>query len=246
VDINMSTQDTSDGFFGSIWDNVLAPIGGGILDLVYDEDEGGVQWGNILPILAGVGTAEGWFGDNNQPNVGYQGGIPRYKAMRRTVPQYYGHPDRMPGEYGQRYFTNTQFVPQGDGAAMSAAADQINQEANTLAQKNRDQSAKIAPLIDRMKKQGFAGGGIASLGRYMNGATDGMGDHIPAMIGGMQPAAMSDGEYVVPADVVSHLGNGNSNAGAQQLERMMQRVRNARTGSPTQGRKINPSTYLPR
>jgi hypothetical protein len=66
---------------------------------------------------------------------------------------------------------------------------------------------------------GFAKGG--STGRYLQGETDGMADKIPAQIGQDQPAALSHGEFVVPADVVSHLGNGNSDAGAKKLYSMM-------------------------
>ena len=87
---------------------------------------------------------------------------------------------------------------------------------------------------------GFANGG------YMGGATDGMADRIPAQIDGQQPAALSDGEFVIPADVVSHLGNGNSNAGANTLYNMMDRIRQARTGSAEQGRQINPNQFMPR
>ena len=82
--------------------------------------------------------------------------------------------------------------------------------------------------------------------RYLGGPTDGMADRIPANIDGQQPAALSDGEFVVPADVVSHLGNGNSNAGANQLYNMMERVRKARTGNTKQGRQINPNQFMPR
>ena len=55
---------------------------------------------------------------------------------------------------------------------------------------------------------------------------------------------LTDGEFVIPADVVSHLGNGNSDAGAQNLYNMMERVRKARTGNPEQGRQIDPNKYL--
>jgi hypothetical protein len=63
----------------------------------------------------------------------------------------------------------------------------------------------------------FARGGRINMakGRYLQGNTDGMADKIPARIGQKQPAALSHGEFVVPADVVSHLGNGNSDAGAK-------------------------------
>ena len=93
----------------------------------------------------------------------------------------------------------------------------------------------------------FAQGGIANLakGRYLNGSTDGMADQIPASIDGKQPAALSDGEFVIPADVVSHLGNGNSDAGAKVLEQMMARTRKKRTGNSKQGKQINPRNVLP-
>lgn len=93
----------------------------------------------------------------------------------------------------------------------------------------------------------LAMGGIASLGgpNYLAGATDGMADLVPATIGGTQPAALSDGEFVIPADVVSHLGNGNSDAGAKQLYAMMDRVRDERTGTTKQGPEINPTKMMP-
>ena len=107
------------------------------------------------------------------------------------------------------------------------------------------------------KKSGKAmGGGIGSLDmaqggralppRYLNGHSDGMADKVPANIDGKRPAALSDGEFVIPADVVSHLGNGNSNAGAKRLYEMMDRIRAARTGNPKQGKQINPDKFMPR
>ena len=94
---------------------------------------------------------------------------------------------------------------------------------------------------------GFAAGGIAGLreGRYLDGASDGMADEVPATIEGEQEAMLSDGEFVIPADVVSHLGNGNSDAGAKELYDMMDRVRKARTGTTKQGKKIDPDKFLP-
>lgn len=91
----------------------------------------------------------------------------------------------------------------------------------------------------------LAVGGMAR-GRYLAGSTDGMADELPANIDGKQPAALSHGEFVVPADVVSHLGNGNSEAGAKRLYAMMERVRKARTGNPKQGKMINADKYLPK
>ena len=96
-----------------------------------------------------------------------------------------------------------------------------------------------------------AGGGISSLGGYSDGGQmlkgpgDGMSDNIPAQIGEKQPARLADGEFVVPADVVSHLGNGSTDAGAKQLYKMMDKVRTARTGRKSQGKQINPNRFVP-
>lgn len=92
---------------------------------------------------------------------------------------------------------------------------------------------------------GFARGGRAMPPRYLRGQTDGMADKIPSNIDGVQPAKLSHGEFVIPADVVSHLGNGNSDAGADVLYKMMDRVRQARTGTKKQGREINPEKFTP-
>lgn len=101
-----------------------------------------------------------------------------------------------------------------------------------------------AQLMDPNYKIGMASGGIASA-RYLQGGTDGMADKIPANIDGEQPAALSHGEFVIPADVVSHLGNGNSEAGADKLYQMMARIRKARTGNEKQGKKINADKFMP-
>ena len=58
---------------------------------------------------------------------------------------------------------------------------------------------------------------------------------------GEQPAALSDGEFVIPADVVGHLGNGNSDAGADVLYGMMANIRKARATNTKQGTQINPN-----
>ena len=110
-------------------------------------------------------------------------------------------------------------------------------------------------LLSKIKGIGgdytFAEGGIATLGSYSDGGQllkgpgDGMSDNIPAKIGEVQPARLADGEFVIPADVVSHLGNGSTDAGAKQLYAMMDKIRKARTGNKKQGKQINPSKFLP-
>jgi hypothetical protein len=105
-----------------------------------------------------------------------------------------------------------------------------------------------------MYSSNMAAGGISNLGSYsdyarggrmLKGPGDGMSDSIPASIGGKRPARLARDEFVVPTDVVSGLGNGSSDAGAEQLYAMMDRVRKARTGRKSQGREINPQKYMP-
>ena len=162
--------------------------------------------------------------------AGYQGGIPEYDVLRARVPNI-PDPTRRPGSGGQRYFTDTQYVPRGQGNALQT-------DATAIAALNAANPAREVKM---------AGGGIAELskGRYLGGATDGMADKVPANIDGQQEARLSHGEFVVPADVVSHLGNGNSDAGAKSLYSMMDRIRKARTGNKKQGKKINARKMLP-
>lgn len=99
---------------------------------------------------------------------------------------------------------------------------------------------KIAGLAGAVKDRiPFAKGG------YLDGPGDGMSDSIPATIEGKQPARLADGEFVVPADVVSHLGNGSTKAGSKRLYAMLDKVRKARTGTKKQGKQIKPEKYMP-
>lgn len=136
--------------------------------------------------------------------------------------------------------------------------DKKRAEAEAEEQKKRDAeaAAKKAAFAQSLKDQqaasvnramGMAAGGIASFGkgRYLQGPGDGMSDSIPASIDGKQEARLATGEFVVPADVVSHLGNGDSSAGAKQLHSMMDRARMTRTGTKKQGKQINPRKVMP-
>jgi hypothetical protein len=115
---------------------------------------------------------------------------------------------------------------------------------------------RYTPLVatPNVYRPSYAGGGLADLGDYadyagggrmLKGPGDGMSDSIPAVIAGKQPARLANDEFVVSADVVSHLGNGSSDAGAKQLYKMMDRVRSARTGKQAQAKQINPNKYMP-
>jgi hypothetical protein len=88
----------------------------------------------------------------------------------------------------------------------------------------------------------FAAGGISTLGGYSDGGRllkgpgDGVSDSIPASIGNRQPARLADGEFVVPARIVSELGNGSTEAGARKLYAMMDRVQKSRKKSVGKGK----------
>lgn len=155
-------------------------------------------------------------------------------------------PNRRPGSSGRRYFTDTQYVAEDED--IGATETQMTEQAAQLAEQNiRNPARQVRRPSAPPPPPRMATGGIAALkkGKYLDGATDGMADEVPATIEGKQPAALSDGEFVIPADVVSHLGNGNSDAGAKVLEEMMARVRQKRTGRKSQGKEIEARKMLP-
>jgi len=110
-----------------------------------------------------------------------------------------------------------------------------------FAQDRKDSSMEAAV------EQNFAKGGLGAAlpPRFLSGGGDGMSDSIKARIGGVQEARLADGEFVVPADVVSHLGNGSSKAGAKKLYAMMDKIRKARTGRTRQAPEVNARRYMP-
>jgi len=100
----------------------------------------------------------------------------------------------------------------------------------------------------------YAGGGLGSLGGYSDGGQllrgpgDGVSDNIPATIGGKRPARLADGEFILPARIVSELGNGSTEAGARALYKMMDRIQKNRGKTVGKGRVAVDSKshkYLP-
>lgn len=195
-----------------------------------------------------------------------QGGITRlaiggqpnqvYPMSFQNTPQF-SNKVNMPGSMGMHSNTfeapvdtmtgePTQHMATG-GIAHYDLGGSISPLMNQLAEKDPRISQYLA---QNQNPSSFATGGITSLGHYSDGGQllkgpgDGMSDDIPAKIGQHQPARLADGEFVIPADVVSHLGNGSTDAGAKHLYSMMNKVRKARTGNPKQGKQINPNKYL--
>lgn len=164
-----------------------------------------------------------------EPTVGMRGGGTGADALKDLM----GSRDAM-----DKY--TLQYAQEGGPAALAAKAQ------------GGDYNAMLAlKKLRGTPNANYAGGGIANLGGYSDGGRmlkgpgDGMSDSIPASIQGKQPARLADNEFVVPADVVSHLGNGSSDAGAKKLYAMMNKVRKARTGKAKQAPAIKADKYMP-
>jgi hypothetical protein len=103
----------------------------------------------------------------------------------------------------------------------------------------------LRDLVDKVES-GKAEGEASKDGGRVQGPGDGMDDRVPAKIKETgEDVLLADSEYVVPADVVSHLGNGSSEAGAKALDAMLDRVRESRTGKKEQAPQIKPKEALP-
>jgi hypothetical protein len=236
------------------------------LKSAFTKSDGGLDWAALGTAAFGLYNAT-----KGKDEGGYNKPVPRVNVLaERPV---YDDTNRRPGEAGRRYFTNPMFVAQGDTANMQKAYDATMQQkagleaaaAKYAAPAPNPYAGKIpmaynpqpmaAPATQagmptiptELTEQGglkMAAGGLADAGRYLRGKTDGMADEIETSIDEEQPALLSHGEFVIPADVVSHLGNGNSEAGAEKLYSMMDRIREARTGTKEQGKEIDADKFL--
>jgi len=148
--------------------------------------------------------------------------------------------------YGRSGSGDTLYARGSDNATLYAAGGSITDE---MGFDDSPRGLGLGNLSNGFMNMGSTpyyaqGGNVSTEPRFLSGGGDGMSDSIPANINGTQEARLADGEFVIPADVVSHLGNGSSKAGAKQLYAMMDKVRKARTGSQRQGKQINPRKYL--
>lgn len=226
----------------SWWDNLIDNVLDAGTDILTDATSP-----DAIKSYLGMGLAGllGNFDDQNIPVVGYQGSIPEYQAVRQRVP-IEQDPNRRPGAGGRRYFTDTIFAQKPETTPMTV------EQAQAAAAKQAEGLAALNPTYNppptgiKKEEVGMAGpkpGFMMAGGRYLSGTTDGMADEVPANVG-RDEVRLSDGEFVIPADVVSHLGNGNSNAGAAFLHKFMNDVRQERTGNAKQGKEIDPKDFV--
>ena len=173
-----------------------------------------------------------------RPNPYYRAQYPVYAAQGGLMDAY-----QSGGPVERMSQMNTAINPQG-GLYPQGMIDKTQYAVPT-------QRPTSMEVIDAGAQRTFNRGGIADLGGYSDGGRmlkgpgDGMSDSIPGVIGNKQPARLADGEFVVPADVVSHMGNGSTDAGAKKLYAMMDKVRKARTGKKKQAPAVNASRFLP-
>jgi hypothetical protein len=197
--------------------------------------------------------------------LGYDPNAPKPPRQPQWEELYDIPPQDYPMDVGRRDYP-PEFTPKPEGPSLVSEVGRPDYEYyKQIAQ------PQIGPQQEPAPSQPYAEGGLASIpmqepvsmyaygglsnlgsythaagGRMLKGPGDGMSDSIPASIAGKQPARLATDEFVIPADVVSHLGNGSSDAGAKVLYDMMARVRKARTGKAMQGKKINPQKLMPR
>ena len=203
------------------------------------------QLAGIAGLYGLINSMGGGLGQTGQGVYkGYQGGIPNYTATRtmNPIPQTVTTPPspgssvssvglRRPGSGGVTYFTPMAYTPVATAAPTTTAAPTVPAAGGGLMA-----SGGISTL-----------GGYSDGGRLLKGPGDGVSDSIPATIGDKQPARLADGEFVVPARIVSEIGNGSTEAGAKKLYAMMDRIQGARKKSiKNVAANTKADKYLPR
>jgi hypothetical protein len=165
---------------------------------------GGAQTGNSTPLSAElIAQLTPQYQAANPNAFSYDPAQQRYSAVNPTMAQlnaYKAEQDRIAAEQAQQMNPFMGFFPGAFGGNFAAGGN----------------------------VQGYNLGGYSDGGRLLKGPGDGVSDDIPAVIGDRQPARLADGEFVIPARIVSELGNGSTDAGAKRLYAMMDRIHSGR------------------
>lgn len=261
---NGSPQNSLGGFGGDL------PGGGPPSGIPSNTFQGSMLNRSQMGMMPGGGFQGGMLGGFGGGGLGglmslYGGG----QSSMFGSPAYYNQFSQMPSPHMFGYYptyqrqyptaqpmypnwgmTNTLFraPTQSAGVQLPGSGGSLGYQ-STQAQQQAQQAQSRLPWDwgNSGDPMNYARGGVVALasGDYLKGETDGMADELPANIDGQQEAALSHGEFVVPADVVADLGNGNNDAGASRLYSMMERVRKARHGTTEQPPEIDAEKYLP-
>ena len=175
------------------------------------------------------------------PSVGgytYDAATQRFTQMEPTPSEFEKlkeEMDRMRNEFGGGF--NPYYSDSGGDGGFDGFNDPGNNPGNEVPGGQSDSPIHAAGGVIRMANGGMYNlGSYSDGGRLLRGPGDGVSDNIPATIEGGQPARLADGEFVVPARIVSELGNGSTEAGARQLYAMMDRVQKARNKTVGKGK----------
>jgi hypothetical protein len=229
------------------WGTLLTELDKGNYSGILKNLFGGTGFGGKAGQMAAFGglamLLNKMFNDQTQKPVGYQGGIPKFTYERTQTPMAQQRPEGYrPGQGGITYFAPSQYTYQGrdlaapnaGGVSGDTSGGATGGGSDTVGGGSKDDT--IIPAAGG----GYMPGGITMLakGRYLRGNGDGVSDSIPARFAGSgQEARLADGEFVIPARVVSELGNGSSDAGARKLYAMLDRVearaKKAKRGKPS-------------
>lgn len=250
----LAAQQAAEAAYGA---NASAGIGSGLADAgTTAAMQGGFGTGTSTApgMLDGLGA---WAKENPKSAMllGFQGlNMLDKRLNRNSVPgtePYNGPLSRF--KYDPSTYQPYQYKPYADGGLAQGGLNFAG--ANSFAAGGGPGGISMQALQQQQSPtQQMAGGGIANLGSYSDGGRllrgpgDGVSDSIPATIGGHQPARLADGEFVVPARIVSELGNGSTEAGARKLYAMMDRVQKSRaktTGKGAVAKNTNASKHLP-
>jgi hypothetical protein len=175
----------------------------------------------------------------------YKGPKPLGKNTDNTTPVTNTDPNKMPTEpagVGKKWEWSA------TDKRWNAVSDDYNLAANGGLMPKRMALGGLGALAGGGSASQYNLGGYSDGGRLLKGPGDGVSDSIPATIGGKQPARLADGEFVVPARIVSELGNGSTEAGARKLYAMLDRVQKARgktTGKNRVAANSRADKYLP-
>jgi len=213
--------------------------------------------GSIGGLLGIAALANKMFGSSGSGGyAGYQGGIPTYTAARtmNTIPTTVANPlagqtgqpatiSRRPGSGGISYFSPMTYTlvppkPAGDGTTKT--------NTTTTDTKATEEQVQTGASGGIMSLRNGHLGSYSDGGQLLRGPGDGVSDDIPATIADKQPARLADGEFVIPARIVSELGNGSTEAGARKLYAMMDRIKNARRKAKDIAADTKTDRYLPR
>jgi hypothetical protein len=262
--VSVSPGPSSNGMGVDVNNNDSAAIAAAIADAVADAVGAANATG-----ATGIGAAPGGPGDSGAAGGGGGGGVGGPSdggapgmggdspgEARGGLSPYFTH--HMAGGGGAKSYRTSlndsleaayaKAQANNDTATMRAIEEEMDIRNTTNAGMEQGLSGMKGLAVGGLSNARYNLGGYSDGGRLLRGPGDGVSDSIPAVIGKKQPARLADGEFVVPARIVSEIGNGSTEAGARKLYAMMDRIQAARgktVGKGKVAKNTRADKYLP-